>query len=70
MAKHVFDFSGLTTDQRLKLIGQLWDSLDELPLPAAETRAELERRAREADASPGEGVDAPEAIARLRRRLR
>ncbi|MDX6531255.1 MAG: hypothetical protein QOH41_3545 [Blastocatellia bacterium] len=48
----------LTVEQRLELIGELWDSipdsLDELPVPEWH-RQELERRLAAADADPEDG---------------
>lgn len=49
----------LSTDQRLELIGLLWDSLSEsleaMPVPDWHRR-ELERRLADADASPEAGI--------------
>lgn len=58
----------LTADERIELIGRLWDSLEPdlaAPMPPA-LAAELDRREAEADASPDEG----EAWADLRDELR
>lgn len=51
------DFSGLSAEERLELIAELWDSLEpqEMPPPSAEELAALERRAAEARAHPGAG---------------
>ncbi len=70
MSKPALDFTGLTTEQRLELIGQLWDSLDQAPPLSPEDRAELERRSRDVDANPDEGIDAAKAIELLNARLR
>ena len=49
----------LTIEQRLELIGELWDSLpdsvDELPVPEWH-KAELDRRLAAADADPDAGI--------------
>jgi putative addiction module component (TIGR02574 family) len=49
----------LTIEQRLELIGELWDSLpdsiDELPIPEWH-KAELDRRLAAADADPDTGI--------------
>ncbi|MFN8646237.1 MAG: addiction module protein [Gemmatimonadales bacterium] len=69
MSRPRIDFSQLTPEQRLDLIGQLWDSLDPAPEPGAEQRAELERRSHDLDANPDTGIPAADAIAHLRARL-
>ncbi|WP_158660248.1 addiction module protein [Niveispirillum cyanobacteriorum] len=63
------EFSYLTTEQRLDLITELCDSLDHdaVPLVSAQA-AELESRLAMLNAQPGEGRDAFEALADLRRR--
>lgn len=62
----------LTAEERIELIGRLWDSLD--PARAAPmTRAlaaELDRREAEADASPDDGDAWPEIRDELRKKLR
>lgn len=54
-----FDFQGLTSPEKLEVIGRLWDSipdsLDDLPLPDTH-REELERRLEVADADPQAAV--------------
>ena len=70
MAKPALDFTGLSTEQRLELIGQLWDSLDQAPPLSPEERAELERRSLDVDANPDQGIDAAQAIEQLNNRLR
>jgi len=69
MSKPVLDFTGLSTEQRLELIGQLWDSLEDAPRLSPEQRAELELRSADGDAHPDEGTDAAHVIAHLRSRL-
>lgn len=59
----------LTVDERLELIGRLWDSipdsLDELPVPEWH-RQELEKRLAAADADPEAAISWDEAKQRLR----
>ena len=59
----------LTVEQRLDLIGELWDSipdsLDELPIPEWH-REELERRLAAADADPDAAIPWKEVKKRLR----
>ena len=71
MSHPAFDFSKLSPQQRLELIGELWDSLeDELPPLEPEMLAELDRRLAELEANPAEGRPAAEVIARVRATLR
>jgi putative addiction module component (TIGR02574 family) len=71
MGQPTFDFSKLSPHQRLELIGELWDSLeDELPPPEPELLAELDRRLADFEANPGEGRPAAEVIARIRATLK
>jgi len=70
MSKPVLDFTGLSTEQRLELIGQLWDSLEDAPPLSPEQVAELRHRSADVDAHPDEGTDAAQVIAHLRSRLR
>lgn len=51
------DFSALSIQERLDLIEELWDSVDQHDVPPAtpELLAELERRATEAEGSPQGG---------------
>ena len=69
---HTIPFDQLTADERIELIGKLWDSLD--PAVAAPITpalaAELARREAEADASPEEGEDWPHIRDELRKKLR
>jgi len=59
----------LTVEQRLELIGELWDSipdsLSELPIPEWH-REELERRLAAADADPDAAIPWEEVKRRLR----
>lgn len=71
MSRPTFDFSRLSPEQRLELIGELWDSLEEeLPPLEPEFIAELDRRLAEFEANPTEGRPAAEVIARIRATLR
>ena len=57
MASRVIAVDELSADERIKLMGQLWDSLDpSLAAPVTPAlAAELERREHEADANPSAG---------------
>jgi putative addiction module component (TIGR02574 family) len=61
----------LSVEQRLQLIGELWDSipdsLDEMPVPEWH-REELERRLAAAEANPNAGVPWKEVRRRLRKK--
>ncbi len=61
----------LTVDQRLELIGELWDSIpdsiDALPVPDWH-RKELEKRIASADADPDAGVPWEDVKQRLTRK--
>lgn len=71
MSRPAFDFSKLSPEQRLDLIGELWDSLkDDLPPPDPELLAELDRRLAEYEQNPEEGRSAAEVIARIRATLK
>jgi putative addiction module component (TIGR02574 family) len=60
--------TNLSVEQRLELIGELWDSIpdspDELPDPEWH-RAELKRRLAAADADPDAAIPWPEVKKRL-----
>ncbi len=63
------DFDRLTVEQRLDLIGRLWDSLpDEAGASAMPEwhRQELERRLAAADAAPEQGIPWEQVKAHLR----
>lgn len=65
------DFSHLSTEQRLDLIGELCDSIDHDRLALTDAQAaEIDRRLAMLDAKPDEGRDAFEVLADLRRRFR
>jgi putative addiction module component (TIGR02574 family) len=77
MAKPAFDYRSLSVDERLQLVGDIWDSIaDEananpelLPLSEAE-RAELDRRVAEFDSNPTTGVPMDNVLEGIRARLR
>lgn len=72
MASRIFPVDALSAEERLELIGQLWNSLD--PASAApvtgELAAELDRRETEADSSLDAGESWPDIHAALLRKLR
>src|SRR5438309_4248932 len=73
MSNPAFDFHRLTVEQRLALIGEIWDSIvDEGPDAvqlSAEHRAELDRRLADAEADPDDVVPWEEVLRKLARRL-
>jgi putative addiction module component (TIGR02574 family) len=72
MASPTIDFSHLTPEQRLQLIGELWDSLSDEDLGpiSPELAAELDRRVAEMEANPTAGRPWEEVLAELRERLK
>ena len=65
------DFSHLSPQERLDLIGEIWDSLEaqHVPLTAAQ-EAELDRRIATIDEDMKHARSGEEVLADLRRRLR
>jgi len=62
----------LTAEERIELIGKLWDSLDgaaAAPMTPA-LAAELDRREAEADRTPDAGEAWPDIRGELRKKLR
>ncbi len=57
----------LSPEQRLRLLGEIWDSLslEDMPIPESH-RDELDRRLAAADADPAAGKPWEEVRARLR----
>lgn len=76
MGEPAFDFRQLSVDQRLQLVGDIWDSIaeeanaspDVLPV-SEEHKAELDRRLAEHDADPSAAIPMDEALARIRASL-
>jgi len=77
MASASFDYRDLSVDERLQLVGDIWDSIAEeanvnpevLPL-SKQLRDELDRRVAEHDADPSRAVPMAEVMERIRARLR
>ena len=77
MANPAFDYHDLTVGERLRLVGDIWDSIaadastspDALPLSDA-LKAELDRRIAEYDADSSAGVPMDESLARIRAQFR
>ena len=77
MTKPAFDYRSLSVDERLQLVGDIWDSIAEeahtrpevLPLSEAQ-KTELDRRLAEYDANPSSGIPMDQAIDRIRERFR
>ncbi len=66
-----FDFSQLSPQQRLALIGELWESLDANTVePTQAQKDELDRRLETLDEDIQQGRDASDIIADLRQRFR
>lgn len=64
----LIDIEKLTPDQRLDLIGELWDSLDHSPIELAEdVRALLDQRIAEMEQGPSGGLSLDEVLADLTR---
>jgi putative addiction module component (TIGR02574 family) len=64
------DFSHLSQQERLELIGELWDSLDPNAVPVtAAQKAEIDRRLATLDVDIANGRDAADVLAELRRRF-
>jgi putative addiction module component (TIGR02574 family) len=76
MGQPAFDYLSLSIEERLQLVGDIWDSIadaanaspDVLPL-TEEQRAELDRRIAEADAHPEDLIPMEEVMARLRTKI-
>ena len=72
MAAPTIPLESLSTEERIALMGRLWDSLD--PTAAAPITpalaAELDRREAEADADPTAGSSWDEVKTELQRKLR
>ena len=71
MSTPTIDFSHLAPEQRIQLIGELWDSLSDEDLGpiSPELAAELDRRVAEMEANPTAGRPWEEVLADLRKRL-
>ncbi len=69
---HAIPVDDLTAEERIELIGMLWDSLD--PAAAAPITpalaAELDRREAEADGAPDVGDAWSDVTAELRKKLK
>jgi putative addiction module component (TIGR02574 family) len=59
----------LQPEEKIRLIGELWDSLDDSDIPdlTPEQKAELERRVREHKLHPEQAIPWPTLRAELRR---
>ncbi len=72
MAKPLLDFSHLSPEQRLELIEELWDSLNDDPSQVPLTQAhreELDRRLDEIEEGDDAGIPWDEVLSRIRKRL-
>jgi len=67
----MIDISLLSTQERLELIGELWDSLDQSEFPLSdEQKLELERRLASADRDLADAVPWEDLHAEITRRKR
>lgn len=67
----IFDFSHLTTEQKLELIGDLWRSLETQDIPVSPAQmAELDRRLARLDEDIADSQDADAVFDELMRRYR
>ncbi len=72
MASRALQVDELTAEERIDLMGRLWDSLDPAAAApiSAPLAAELDRREAEADAAPEAGEAWPDIHAALLKKLR
>lgn len=71
MPQPLYDYTKLTAEERLDLIGEIWDSLENEDMPLSpEWEAELERRLADFEKNPSEARPASEVIARIRATLK
>lgn len=73
MSKPEFDIAALTTQERLSLLEQLWDSLAATPEVVAFTeaqRVELDRRLDDLDVEGPVGIPWDEVLSQIRSRGR
>lgn len=67
----IFDFSHLSTEQKLELIGDLWRSLETQDIPVSPAQmAELDRRLARLDEDIADSQDADAVFDELMRRYR
>ena len=71
MTQPAFDYKKLSPEERLDLIGEIWDSLENEQMPISpELQAELDRRLADLVRNPSDGRPAAEVIARIRATLK
>ena len=71
MAPKLMDFSHLSVSERLQLVEDLWDSIDDEQIPIPDWhRQELDRRLAEYRASPEAGIPWEEVRDRLYKLIR
>ena len=71
MTQPSHDYTKLSAEERLDLIGEIWDSLENEDLPLSpEWEAELDRRLADFEKNPSEARPASEVIARIRATLK
>ncbi len=71
MTQPAFDYKKLFPEERLDLIGEIWDSLENEQMPIwPELQAEFDRRLADLERNPSDGRPAAEVIARIRATLK
>ena len=73
MPQAQFDFTALSSEERLDLVERIWDSLTERPESLAVTaaqKAELDRRLDEMGGDGGEGIPWDEVLRQIRERAK
>lgn len=71
MTQPAFDYKKLSPEERLDLIGEIWDSLENEQMPIwPELQAEFDRRLADLERNPSDGRPAAEVIARIRATLK
>ena len=71
MANSKIDVKGLSAEERLNLIEQIWDSLEAEDVPVTEAqKAELDRRIEEMDRDGKRGIAWEDVLDRIRGRAK
>lgn len=65
------DIDKLSVDERLALIGDIWDSLDPADIPLTDAqRVELDRRLDDMDRDPNLGIPWEDVLQKIRNRAK
>ena len=66
-----FDIRSLTAEERLALLGDIWESLEAKDVPITDAqKAELDRRLDELESDPATGIPWEEVLRQIRERGR